>query len=74
MYTIYHHPPTDNYVVCGPSYRGNFCDTLEDAIDSCNSKSMFDVFEEHLMNYGCVVVATTNTLDNLHIDYPELFI
>ena len=50
MYTIYHHPPTNNYVVCGPSYRGNFCDTLEDAIDSCNSKSMFDVFEEHLMN------------------------
>lgn len=74
MYTIYHHPPTDNYVVCGPSYRSNFCDTLEDAIDSCNSKRISDAFKAHLVKYRCVVVATTSTLDNLHIDYPELFI
>lgn len=74
MYTIYHHPPTDNYVVCGPSYRSNFCDTLEGAIDSCNSNHVSDAFKAHLAKYRCVVVATTSTLDNLHIDYPELFL
>lgn len=74
MYTIYHHPPTDNYVVCGLFYRSNFCDTIVDAINSCNSNHISDAFKAHLVKYRCVVVATTSNLDSLHIDYPELFL